>query len=135
MALNLSRKHHAQLLHWANEAGNRECCGFLMGQDDHISAVELAANVAVDPYQHFEIDPAALIAMHKRVRNGGVTLLGYFHSHPNGLMRPSASDAAQADDDGRFWLIIAAEKVSAWKPLGGGRHVTGFEPVALIVEG
>lgn len=135
MALYLSRKHYAQLLHWANEAGNRECCGFIIGNGARISAVELAANVAVDPYQHFEIDPAALVAMHKRLRNGSAPLLGYFHSHPNGLMQPSTSDVAQADDDGRLWLIIAAEKVSAWKPRGSGGHVNGFEPVALIVEG
>lgn len=135
MALYLSRKHHAQLLLWAEEAGNQECCGFLLGDAHHISSVELAPNVASDPNSHFEIDPAALVMMHKRVRGGGIPILGYFHSHPNGLARPSAADVAQAGDDGRYWLIIAGGQVSAWNPLGGEGHVTGFEPVALIVEG
>jgi proteasome lid subunit RPN8/RPN11 len=135
MALHLSRKHHAQLLLWAKEAGNHECCGFVMGHGDRISGVVLATNVAADPHFNFEIDPVALITIHKRARDDGTPILGYFHSHPNGLARPSAADAAQAADDGRYWLIIAAGEVSAWKPCGDGGHVKGFETVVLIVEG
>jgi desampylase len=135
MTLHLSRNHHSQMLLWADEAGKHECCGFVLGQGNHVSTVELAQNVAADPRRHFEIDPARLIAMHKRVRDGGIPTLGYFHSHPNGLARPSANDIAKAADDGRYWLIIAAGDVSAWKPVGYEGDVTGFEPVVLIVEG
>jgi desampylase len=135
MSLHLSRKHHAQLLKWAGDAENQECCGLLLGCDAAIAEIECTANVAADPYQHFEIDPAALIAAHKRVRGGGQPVLGYFHSHPNGLAQPSATDATHAADDGRFWLIIAEGQVSAWKPRGKRNGVVEFEPVALVVEG
>ena len=135
MALHLSSNDQKQLLHWSADAGQNECCGVLRGRDRKVIAVQWAANVAADPSQNFEIDPAALIAVHKDARAGGVPLLGYFHSHPNGLARPSASDIAQAAPDGLIWLIIAGGTVTAWQPNAIGAHVTGFTPVPLIVEG
>jgi desampylase len=135
MSLHLSRKHHSQLLKWAKDAGNQECCGLLLGQGNMVSNIEHTTNVATDTAHHFEIDPAALIASHKHARGGGEPVIGYFHSHPNGLARPSASDVAQASDDGRYWLIIADEEISAWMPSGLAGRVTAFEPVALVVEG
>jgi proteasome lid subunit RPN8/RPN11 len=107
----------------------------LRGTDGKVIAVQWVANVSADPSRNFEIDPAALIAVHKDARTGGVPLLGYFHSHPNGLARPSASDIAQAAPDGLIWLIIAGGAVTAWQPIAIGAHVTGFTPVPLIVEG
>ena len=98
-------------------------------------AVQWAANVAADPSRNFEIDPAALIAVHKDARADGMPLLGYFHSHPNGLAQPSASDIAQAAPDGLIWLIIAGGSVTAWQPRATGAHVIGFTSVPLVVEG
>ena len=135
MALHLSSNDQKQLLRWAAVVGQNECCGLLRGSDRKVIAVQWAANVAADPSRNFEIDPAALIAVHKDARTGGVPLLGYFHSHPNGLARPSASDIAQAASDGLIWLIIAGGAVTAWQPIAIGAHVTGFAPVPLIVEG
>jgi proteasome lid subunit RPN8/RPN11 len=97
--------------------------------------VQLAQNVAADPARHFEIDPAALFSAGKDVRSGGIPVLGYFHSHPNGVAAPSATDVAQAVPDRQFWLIIAAGAITAWLPVVAGTQVSGFTPVALIVEG
>jgi proteasome lid subunit RPN8/RPN11 len=135
MALHLSSNDQKQLLHWAADAGQNECCGVLRGRGRKILAVEWTANVAADPSQNFEIDPAALIAVLKDVRAGGMPLLGCFHSHPNGLARPSASDIAQAAPDGLIWLIIAGGAVTAWQPIAIGTQVTGFTPAPLVVEG
>ena len=135
MALHLSSSDWRQLLDWAESAGDHECCGLLRGAGDRVIAVELAQNVAADPARHFEIDPAALFSAGKDVRSGGIPVLGYFHSHPNGVAAPSATDVAQAAPDGRFWLIIAAGAITAWQPVVAGTQVSGFTPVALIVEG
>jgi proteasome lid subunit RPN8/RPN11 len=135
MALHLSSSDWRQLLDWAESAGDHECCGLLRGEGDRVAAVQLAQNVAADPARHFEIDPAALFSAGKDVRSGGIPVLGYFHSHPNGVAAPSATDVAQAAPDGRFWLIIAAGAITAWQPVVTDTHVTGFTPVALIVEG
>ena len=69
----------------------------------------ITANVATDPTRHFEVDPAALVAAHKGARSGGAQVIGYFHSHPNGLARPSATDAATSARDGAVVARQAAE--------------------------
>jgi proteasome lid subunit RPN8/RPN11 len=135
MALHLSSSDWRQLLDWAETAGDHECCGLLRGAGDRVVAVELAQNVATDPARHFEIDAAALFSAGRDVRSGGIPVLGYFHSHPNGVAAPSATDVAQATPDGQFWLIIAAGAITAWQPVVAGTQVSGFTPVALIVEG
>ena len=130
MVLSISRTHKRQLLDWATEAGNHECCGLLLGTDGQVERVELAANVADEPTDSFEIDPAALIAAEKRARLGGLAVLGYFHSHPNGVASPSGRDAEMASADGRRWIIIADGRITAWRPINdgqSGRIVFGAE--------
>ncbi len=135
MALQISRKHYAQLLKWAEQAAKEECCGLLLGHGGTVSEVVQAANISADRYHHFEIDPATLIAAHKEARNGGPQIRGYFHSHPNGMARPSKTDIAQAANDGRYWLIIANQSISAWEPRGDGSQIFALDAVPLIVEG
>lgn len=135
MALRLSRKHHTQLLEWVDAAGKIECCGLVLGSDDAVAELVLTANVAADATQHFEIDPADLIAAHRQAREGGWPVLGCFHSHPNGLVGPSATDAAQAAGDGQIWLIIANGEITAWKTGDVAGQATEFVSVALVVEG
>lgn len=135
MPLRISRKHHNELLELALAAGNRECCGLLLGRDDRLFEVVSCANVVDNPEQNFELDPMELLSRHKAVRRGGEPIIGYFHSHPNGLARPSETDVAQAAADGRYWLIIAADGVTAWKPLSEGAQVIGFESIPILVEG
>lgn len=120
MGLKLSRQQRQQLLDWADEAGEQECCGLLLGRGEEVERVELAENVATDPERYFEIDPSALIEAEKQARQGGPTILGYFHSHPNGRAEPSPVDAASASLDGRYWLIIANGEITVWLPTLAG---------------
>ncbi|MBA4305629.1 MAG: hypothetical protein C0429_02725 [Sphingopyxis sp.] len=135
MPLRISRKHHDELLKLALAAGNQECCGLLLGRNDRLFDIVSCVNVADNPEQNFELDPVELLSRHKAVRRGGEPIIGYFHSHPNGLARPSETDVAQAVADGRYWLIIAADGVTAWKPLSEGARVIGFESIPILVEG
>ena len=120
---------HAAILQAAAEAHPNECCGLLLGQGALVEAAVPAANVHAEPLRHFEIDPAALIAAHKAARAGGPQVLGYFHSHPNGLARPSATDAASASGDGRIWAIAAGGMVTLWRD-----GPSGFEPLSYAVK-
>ncbi len=135
MPLHLSRKHRAQLLKWAEEAATQECCGLLLGEAASVLDIRWTRNTATDPRMHFEIDPGCLIDAERSSRNGGTPVIGYFHSHPNGLTRPSATDINYAADDGRCWIIIADGEISAWEPEARGGVVYGFVPIDLIVEG
>ena len=117
MKLQLSRTHRRQLLAWAAEAGVYECCGLLLGREDTVEKIEMTSNVADNPMCEFEIDPLALIDAEKQAREGGPLILGYFHSHPNGLAQPSIKDAQMAAADGRRWLIIADGQITSWRPV------------------
>ncbi|WP_419813816.1 Mov34/MPN/PAD-1 family protein [Glacieibacterium sp.] len=97
----------AILAHSAAAAPN-EACGLLLGAPGTVERAEPAANVAAHPERSFEIDPAALLRWHREARGAGLAVIGHYHSHPNGLARPSATDAARAVVDGAVWVIAAA---------------------------
>jgi len=115
----------------AQSAAPNEACGLLLGQGGVIESAQLCANVAPNRTRHFEIDPVALIAAHKAEREGGAQLIGYWHSHPNGLAEPSATDREKASGDGRVWAILAGEGVTFWRDT-----IEGFEALpSRLIEG
>ncbi|MGD9664395.1 MAG: Mov34/MPN/PAD-1 family protein [Novosphingobium sp.] len=125
MALQVTRDVLAHLADVAARAHPRECCGILLGQGERISQACDAANVHATPETHFEIDPQALIDAHRAARSGGPEVLGYFHSHPDGPARPSATDRAMATGDGRIWAIHGADGVTFWRD-----RANLFEPLS-----
>jgi desampylase len=133
MELCISRRHHTQLLDWASVAAENECCGLILGQANEVLDLLLTANVASNPRVYFEIDPEDLIATQKAEREGGGSIMGYFHSHPNGRELPSQTDADMAAADHRIWLIITASNVSAWEALPDGALHGRFNPCSLII--
>lgn len=128
MDLQIARIALESLLSAARDAGKEECCGLLWGRNNIITRVEPARNVHPAPHTHFEIDPVALIAAHKAARAGSDALLGYYHSHPNGLARPSRTDAEMAAGDGKIWAIIAGREVTFWRDTQ-----RGFEPLSYSI--
>jgi Predicted metal-dependent protease of the PAD1/JAB1 superfamily len=120
----------------ARHAGERECCGILLGRGDVsgdclIDDVLIADNVADDPRLRFEIDPAVLLGAHRRARGGGAAVIGYYHSHPAGHPIPSATDCEHSTGDLRIWAIIAGRQVAFWRDRGNG-----FEELTCqVVEG
>lgn len=99
-------------------AGAEECCGLMLGDGDGIDALLASRNMAAERERHFEIDPQLLIDAHRAARAGGKRLIGYYHSHPNGLPRPSATDRAMAAGDGMIWAIVARGDVTFWRDDG-----------------
>ena len=115
MTLEVSSQVIDALLAHARTAHPHECCGLLLGASLHISAIQPAANVHVASHTHFEIDPQILVDAHRAARGGGPQVLGYYHSHPNGLARPSATDVAMQTGQKAIWAIIAAGGVTFWR--------------------
>lgn len=104
----------------------REACGMLLGGPGRVERAEPAANVAAHPERGFEIDPAALLRWHREARGMGLAVVGHYHSHPNGVARPSATDAARAAEDGQLWVITTKDALTGWIRTGDG-----FDPVDL----
>jgi len=126
MRLTISSPFIAEMLKAAAASPEAEICGLLLGRDDVVEAVLPCTNVAGDPRDSFEIDPAALISAHRAARAGGATLIGHYHSHPHGAATPSARDSAAAEP-GSYWIIIAGTDLRCWRASHGGR----FDPVAI----
>lgn len=113
-----------ELHHQAVQSHPAECCGILTGDDARITGHIPARNVHPQSETHFEIDPAALIAAYRAEREGGLEggarIAGFYHSHPNGVARPSATDSRDAAHDGRLWAIIAGDAVTLWRDNADG---------------
>ena len=105
----------------------RECCGMLLGHGMQISQVCSAQNVHPTPRTHFEIDPQALVDVHRAAREGGFQIIGYYHSHPDGPPQPSSTDAAMATGDYRIWAIIGAlGELGFWQDIPGGFEARSY---------
>lgn len=114
----------------------REACGLLFGSAGAITAAEPARNVATRSHHGFEIEPAALLRAYRKARADGHAVLGWYHSHPNGVAQPSVTDAARAVEDGKLWLIVTTDAVTAWTAVGDGTGAADvlhdrFAPVVL----
>ena len=121
----------AQLQQLSVEGAPEEICGLLFGTGCRVDSFILTKNAAENRTLHFEIDPAALITAEREMRSGGTQILGYFHSHPNGSIQPSKTDAACAIPDGRFWLILNGEEASAWRSVEQGEVCDRFDTIIL----
>ena len=141
MDLEISREVLDALQAASKSAHPHEACGILLGTANRITRFVPAANVHPDPATHFEIDPQALIDAHRGAREGGLQVLGYFHSHPCGPARPSATDCAMAAGDGRIWAIAgtgdgadettdsaARPQVTFWRD-----DIAGFTPLSYAL--
>lgn len=129
MGLRISSCVIALIQQAAADAAPLEACGLLFGADG-VARASVAANVSDDPARRFEIEPGALIAALKAERGGGDKVIGYWHSHPSGDAAPSATDAAMAAADGKIWVIVAGDAVTAWRAGASGLHGR-FEAVAI----
>jgi proteasome lid subunit RPN8/RPN11 len=80
----------------------------------------------------FEVDPAAHIALLRKLRGTGREIIGCYHSHPNGRPEPSARDIAGAGETGFLWLIAALGNATA-DPITAAFVWTGSEFAPMIV--
>ncbi len=131
MAIAISSCVIELIHHAAAQAAPDEACGLLFGSAERIDRASVAANVALDPRRHFEIDPAALFAALRAERAGGEHIVGHWHSHPGGDARPSVTDAAMAVGDGRLWLIAAGGALRLWHAVADGELHGRFDPVEI----
>ncbi len=122
----------AAIVDHAHAEAPNEACGILFGSSTAIDRAERAANVAAHPARAFEIDPAALLAAYRTARGQGRQVVGWYHSHPNGEGRPSPTDAARAVEDGKVWLIVADDAVTAWRVVPDGAVHGRFAALDLV---
>lgn len=128
MGFTIASEAAAAILADARTRLPQEACGLLLGTGRSISRAVPAPNVAAHPERSFEIEPATLLRVHREARGSGETVIGHYHSHPDGTSRLSKTDAARAAVDGQLWILVSKDALG-----GFFRTADGFDTVALQV--
>jgi proteasome lid subunit RPN8/RPN11 len=148
-ALTIDRGAYERIVSAAIACFPEECCGVLVGTARagaaHVKHAIRARNVAPRRLRgrSFEVDPAVLFTVQRALRDRRgkrprEVVLGYFHSHPLGIARPSRADLAGAHEPGLITLIAVPSRprtavaMRAWLRLGNG-DARRFRPVRLRI--
>jgi len=108
--LKIARRVLDGLIAHAREEAPLECCGLLGGSVDRIDEYAPTRNVRASEVA-YEIDPREHIAIMKRLRARGRSVVGAYHSHPRTAARPSATDVAEAHYEVDFvYVIVSLER-------------------------
>jgi proteasome lid subunit RPN8/RPN11 len=101
-------------------------------------------NVSPDPHR-FVIDPPAHIEGRRNARARGLSVIGFYHSHPHSPPAPSATDLAEASYADHLYLIVSVAQATAemrafWFRAGaadagaGGRARGNFVETPVVTE-
>ena len=92
-----------------------ECCGLLSGKERNklleIEEFHSCDNFSNNPREEFQIDPLFHINLQKSLRFTDCKILGLYHSHPNGNLKPSKKDINYFNDYNFLWFIIALNEI------------------------
>ncbi|MFB6161805.1 MAG: desampylase [Haloferacaceae archaeon] len=121
--IRLRRAAYDAVFDHALDDAPAEACGLLVGSHGDPSVVRTtrrAANAAGNPERAYEIAPADLLAHLEAVDAAGEEVVGFYHSHPRGPPRPSATDRRAAAWDDRSYLLVALAEgghpfVGSWR--------------------
>lgn len=102
----------------ARRALPNECCGLLIGAAACVERAFPARNLRPRPDRYL-IDPADHCAALRAARAAGLDVVGAYHSHPGGVLRPSEVDCREAYYPEFIYAIVAPEPA-------GGRRVAAF---------
>ena len=91
--------------HAADDLPN-ECCGLLIGGARSVERALRARNLRPSPNRYL-IDPAHHCAALRAARASGLQVVGVYHSHPAGPLRPSAVDRREASYREFVYLIVS----------------------------
>jgi proteasome lid subunit RPN8/RPN11 len=115
----------AELVSHAECGGDEEICGVLAGEygeeRSRVNAARPTANVADAPRTRYRIDPEELLATIEAIEDAGNEVVGFYHSHPAGPERPSATDEARATWTDHSYVIcsLAGEpSLGSWRWTG-----------------
>ena len=96
--------------HAADDLPN-ECCGLLIGGPGSVERALRARNLRPAPNRYL-VDPADHCAALRTARASGLQVVGVYHSHPAGSLRPSAVDLREASYR-EFVYLIASPRPTA----------------------
>lgn len=95
-----------------------ECCGALLGRSTaegwQIEAAIKAGNTRTDSaHNRYHIAPAELVKIEREARQQGLSIGGFYHSHPDHPAQWSQTDFAEAHWLGCSYVITAVAQGNA----------------------
>ncbi len=113
--LRLTRAVYNAIRAHGEETYPHECCGALLGNSDQaaswrIVAAVRAGNTRTDSAQNrYQIAPAELVKIEREARRDGLSIAGFYHSHPDHPAQWSQTDFAEAHWLGCSYVITAVD--------------------------
>ncbi len=126
-ALDVIRRHAADDL-------PNECCGLLLGCAGSVERALRARNLRPSPNRYL-VDPADHCAALRTARASGLEVVGVYHSHPAGSLRPSAVDRQEASYREFVYLIVSPQPAAdgAVNLAAYRLNADGFEEIPVAV--
>ncbi len=110
--LRLTRTVYDAIRAHGEEAYPHECCGALLGcatgDGWRIGAAVKASNTRTDSaHNRYQIAPGELVKIEREARSKGLSIGGFYHSHPDHPAQWSPTDFAEAHWLGCSYVITA----------------------------
>ncbi|MEL6430258.1 MAG: M67 family metallopeptidase [Planctomycetota bacterium] len=106
-SLELDPSVLARLARMTRRHAPAEACGLLLGRSsDVVLRAVRCRNRAADPRRAFEVDAGHWVRWELWAARRGLSVVGVWHSHPEGPARPSRADVLGAPDG--LWSLIVA---------------------------
>jgi proteasome lid subunit RPN8/RPN11 len=78
----------------------------LIGAAGEILDASRAANIADDPARRFLVNPRDHLDARRDARSRGLSVVGFYHSHPRSEPAPSPADRESASYPDHLYLIV-----------------------------
>ncbi len=142
--LRISRAIYEAIRAHGEEMYPHECCGALLGRATpdgwRIEASVKAGNTRTDsPENRYQIAPGELVKIEREARRQGLSIGGFYHSHPDHPARWSQTDFAEAHWLGCSYVITAvaqgmAKVTNSFLLAGTTEEDKRFEPERIDVS-
>jgi proteasome lid subunit RPN8/RPN11 len=114
----MTKTVYDQIRAHGEETYPHECCGALLGRTAgdgwQIEAAVKAGNTRTDSaHNRYQIAPVELVRIEREARQQGLSIAGFYHSHPDHPAQWSPTDFAEAHWLGCSYVITAVAQGSA----------------------
>jgi proteasome lid subunit RPN8/RPN11 len=109
--LKIPKSVYDGIIAHAREDKPLEACGILGGKGDVVSVMYRVVNTEAKR-DHFMMDPREQIEVMNDLRQRGLEMTAFYHSHPEGPSHPSAEDIRLAFYPDVFILIVSLAEPS-----------------------
>jgi len=132
MNLWLTEAQAREIANHALREKPQEVCGLIAGANRSVERILPIRNAAANPTHQYYMDEAQLTAAMFEFERARLSLMGIYHSHPDGEPIPSPTDVRQATYPGTAYLIVGLKhgypEMAAWKI-----HAGQVDSVALSI--